>query len=183
MPVAHEDSDLMKAYIARIQPDVLQEPRDHCWTNLVRHYFELPHFGVEREAYVEARRAGKRANIVVTNLVNGTIHKALVIEAKRFPRKTPEGWENKPTEWNKHLPQLKTYMTTIRREFGNVQDIFGILAIGDKLRFYRMKTGNQKGDLEEFQEESRIFDLHHQGADIGRQLIAIRDYFRPNAGQ
>jgi hypothetical protein len=51
------------------------------------------------------------------------IHKVIFIEVKRYQAIQPGIWQQR-------LPQLQDYMLGLRDENGNIQDMYGVLAIG-----------------------------------------------------
>jgi hypothetical protein len=118
-----------------------QERIDHLWLNILTHYFPLRDgFGTEREAHVQAGRKFA-VNVAVTNIRQNHMHKVVMLEAKAFPPNANNGWFNR-YPWAEVEKELQTYMEKARRNFGNVQTMYGIVVVGDMVCFYSMKSQN-----------------------------------------
>ncbi|GLA02349.1 hypothetical protein AnigIFM60653_001752 [Aspergillus niger] len=114
-----------------------QEVVDHFWLNFLIHY--LPQAwdcGGERESFTHAR-GRQQANVVVTNIRQQTHHHVVIVEAKRFPTNTPPGWEN-DYDWNHVQRIVMDHLQASRRMLGRVQTTYGIVAVGDRCRFFYM---------------------------------------------
>jgi hypothetical protein len=89
-----------------------------------------------------------KANVTVTNVRGGVLHKVLFIEAKVFPRNMRGIWQERYRYWGNHLMQLQSYMFSSREESGHIQTMYGLIAVGDVVRFYQMNVqNNHLGDL------------------------------------
>jgi hypothetical protein len=137
---------IIASYLPEVNPanDPYQERIDHLWSNILNHYFPLRDgFGTEREALVKPPRKFK-TNVAITNILPSGMHKVILVEAKAFPDKTDIGWFN-VYPWAGVESQLQSYMKKARDTFGNVQTMYGIVAVGDRVRFYTMNSLNNTG--------------------------------------
>jgi hypothetical protein len=137
---------IIASYLSEVNPanDPYQERIDHLWSNILNHYFPLRDgFGTEREALVKPPRKFK-TNVAITNILPSGMHKVILVEAKAFPDKTDIGWFN-VYPWAGVESQLQSYMKKARDTFGNVQTMYGIVAVGDRVRFYTMNSLNNTG--------------------------------------
>lgn len=175
--------EIIGSYLAGINAAAhpYQDRIDHLWSNILTHYFPLHNgLGTERESYVKGNRRFK-SNIAITNLVNNRMHKVVVVEAKRFPDKVypyhrRPGWENQ-FDWEGLLEDLGFYMRATRTQDGNVQTMYGMLTVGDMVRFYVMRSQNNPGNaLEEYSpggQQSGLLNIHTDQQRIHEILMAM----------
>lgn len=150
---------VMRYSLGLVVPGVRLEPIDQFWLNMQLLYFPCQDFFHERKA--------------ITNFRQGDLHTFLVIETRSFPRPAPQGWEG-TYEWLEGKNQLQERMGTIRTTFGNVQTMYGILAVGDKVRIYEMGMQNDlQNDLTPRIAGDPILDINTDGQLIEAQLMGI----------
>lgn len=116
------------------------------WSNILNHYFPLRDgFGTEREALVKPPRRFA-TNVATTNVRPLGMHKVVLVEAKTFPRNTDIGWFS-VYPWADVESILQSFMKKAPDTFGNVQTMYGIVAVGDRVRFYTMNSQNNTGGI------------------------------------
>ncbi|GIK06729.1 hypothetical protein Aspvir_002379 [Aspergillus viridinutans] len=171
---------IIASYLTEINPanDPYQERIDQLWLNILTHYFPLrDDLGTEREAHVEPGRMFA-VNVAVTNIRQNHMHKVIVVEAKAFPHNTDNGWFNR-YPWTEVEGELKFYMEKIRQNFGNVQTMYGIAAVGDMVRFYRMNSQNNPGHaLTPFTSAGQLLNVHTDAVTIHAILTTMSAQIR-----
>lgn len=171
-------TQIMRRAIDRIVPGVLQERIDQVWLNILARYFPpVNEFQLEREAYVgNTAETRRRANVSISNLCENDLgeidlHKFLVVEAKCFPGPWVPKWV-RYYDWDAVLDQLEGYMLTMRTTFGNVQTMYGLVAVGDKVRFYELSR--EKDELTPVAFRGRItLDIKDDARLIENELMRI----------
>ncbi|KAL1856192.1 hypothetical protein Plec18170_004061 [Paecilomyces lecythidis] len=138
----------MRIRLAGLTPGVYEEQVDHVWLNILRYYFRENSFSLEREAYVDPLFSKMKTNISVCNVRNGQLQKVLFVEAKRFPLSAIRGNWHTYYRWKRHKPQLRRYMLRSRTASHYRQTMYGMLAVGDRVKFYQINmVNNPAGDL------------------------------------
>ncbi|KAH8693829.1 hypothetical protein BGW36DRAFT_429860 [Talaromyces proteolyticus] len=186
---SYASSSFILGVIGELIPGVYQEVIDNTWSNILRVYFGVNDF------YVQPSRSLKKANVVVSNYLRTrppgqdrlvqTRHKVLLVEAKRFPRSArhDSNWSVN-YDWQRVLDQLGKYMRQARAEFGNLQTMYGIVAVGNKARFYQMNCSSTAGHMVTFNPnnplgggiQNRILDLTTNADIIHNYLSVIADH-------
>lgn len=152
-------SEVMRYSIDLVVPGALLDPINQFWLNMLLLYFLWPDFYHERKS--------------ITNFRQGALQTCLVIETRRFPRSAPQGWEG-TYNWLEGKNQLQERMDTIRATSGNVQTIYAILAVGDKVRIYEMGMQNDlRNDLTPRIAGDPILDINTDGQLIETQLMGM----------
>lgn len=163
-----EEDDIMGYYLDEVVPGVLEERIDHFWSNKLAEFFKKPRFGIEREAHVNPDSTRKKSNVLVTNIRDGKMHKVLILEAKRFPgfpdNEPTADWQVDEELWNEPTGQLEDYMLIARNHFGNVQTMYGAVAVGNFVRFLVLTRGSDK---------LASFDNHRKSADRAPKLHIV----------
>ncbi|KAL3409448.1 hypothetical protein V8F44DRAFT_656079 [Aspergillus fumigatus] len=139
---------IIASYLSEVNPanNPYQERIDHLWSNILNHYFPLRDgFGTEREALVKPQRRFA-TNVAITNVRPLGMHKVVLVEAKTFPRNTDIGWFS-VYPWADVESILQSFMKKAPDTFGNVQTMYGIVAVGDRVRFYTMNSQNNTGGI------------------------------------
>ncbi|KAJ5818307.1 hypothetical protein N7474_003898 [Penicillium riverlandense] len=134
---------LIRHYLDRVVPNCLEQQVDHLWTQVLRLYFELSLYGIEREAHV-AQTSLIRANVIVSREFRGQFCQFLFIESKRAP---PANRMPSERSWDRAATQLANYMAASKRDLARPSDapkLFGIVAIGRSVRFYSMAQGSSR---------------------------------------
>jgi hypothetical protein len=149
----YDSNAIISLYIKNIKHQCPEKNIDHLWTQILRFYFHLnDNYSVEREA-----RTGEgsmaRTNVLLTNIQHRHIEKAVFIECKRLTTKAKTATNNK---WKKTADQLKNYIVGSRKK-GHATDLYGIVAITHKTRFYKLPAG--KGELESW--SGGLFEKDH----------------------
>lgn len=129
MDIQYLGNAICADYLLKTNPGGLQEHVGHFYTQL------------------SASSISTKNNIAISHL-RGTAKRVTICEAKRHPSETEMG---KPTfnwltdsTWAKPLGELKLKRDMIksRRSQYQAEEMYGIVAIGDKLRFYVLHQGN-----------------------------------------
>ncbi|KAF7183196.1 hypothetical protein CNMCM7691_003031 [Aspergillus felis] len=172
---------IIASYLSEINSanDPYQERIDQLWLNILTHYFPLRDgFGTEREAHVQPRRKFA-VNVAVTNIRQNHMHKVIMVEAKAFPDDTDNGWFNR-YPWTGVEKELHFYMKKVRHNFGNVQTMYGIVAVGDMVRFYTTNLQNNPAHaLTPFTlAGTRSLNVHTDTGTIHAILTAISGQIR-----
>lgn len=133
----------------------LQAPVDNLMLNICRYYFPTDKFIVESQAYpgdttsiTGVTKGDKTKSNVMVSALHYNLERAFVIEAKRFPKPKTllgGGWWNNNNYWDVHLEQLDGYMEKAQAQDGYPGTMHGMLAIGDRVRFYQKKKGREIG--------------------------------------
>ncbi|OJJ49414.1 hypothetical protein ASPZODRAFT_140315 [Penicilliopsis zonata CBS 506.65] len=135
-PTPYYNEEALNLYISDIKAGAYEASVDHFWSNLLSLYFPLSNSTVETESYTALPESKRRANIAVTNIRGGVRHKIIIVEAKR----SPTSKSKEPAyDWKTPKNQLSTYMKDSRSRLGNIQDMYGLVAVGTKVRFYQLK--------------------------------------------
>ncbi|KAE8332175.1 hypothetical protein BDV39DRAFT_200329 [Aspergillus sergii] len=117
-----------------------------------------------------------KANVLVTNIRVGLMRKVLIVEAKKFPDNAVDGWHNQ-YDWGGVETQLSLNMNRARRQFGNVQTMYGMVTVGDMVRFYYMSMNTPVGILRPFTlpagGNTVTLSVHTNRNEIHDILIAI----------
>ncbi|CAL5867723.1 uncharacterized protein PFLUO_LOCUS1942 [Penicillium psychrofluorescens] len=128
---------IIKYYLDRVAPNCLEQWVDNLWTRILRRYFYLDKYGIEREARV-AENSLIRANVIVSKEHSGQFCQFLFVESKRAPpanRMPSERW------CDRAATQLSNYMAASREHLKTPSEapkLFGIVSIGRYVRFYSM---------------------------------------------
>ncbi|KAJ9192965.1 hypothetical protein DTO021D3_2773 [Paecilomyces variotii] len=172
----------MRAYLAEVTGDVYEERIDQTWLNILRFYFPREDFGLGRESYPDDPKVSKKKlNVCVTNVRQGRLQKVFFIESKRFPDRAENNadWAQS-YRWSAHTGQLQDYILRARRSSGYRQTIYGLLAIGDHVRFYQMRmTGDSSEKLTPYTDGqggsalTTPLNINTDGLEIQRILEAI----------
>ncbi|KAJ9213303.1 hypothetical protein DTO166G4_5110 [Paecilomyces variotii] len=172
----------MRAYLAEVTGDVYEERIDQTWLNILRFYFPREDFGLGRESYPDDPKVSKKKlNVCVTNVRQGRLQKVFFIESKRFPHKAENNadWAES-YRWSVHTGQLEDYILRARRSSGYRQTVYGLLAIGDHVRFYQMSMTGGSEKLTPYtdggQDGSPLttpLNINTDGLEIERILEAI----------
>ncbi|OJZ83147.1 hypothetical protein ASPFODRAFT_63336 [Aspergillus luchuensis CBS 106.47] len=137
-------------YLERIYPG----PDDfrsvhHFWPILLRHYFTLEdNCGVDGERCTTHPRPRQHLNSFVVHLAPPHLQRRRVIavEARWFPSDTSPGWENN-YDWTDVRETLRAHMLSDWTMRTTVQTTYGIVAVGDRVRFYYMSKNDLEGEL------------------------------------
>ncbi|RAH64504.1 uncharacterized protein BO66DRAFT_336046 [Aspergillus aculeatinus CBS 121060] len=154
---------------------------DNFWLNVLRHYFPLlNNYSVERESYTYQRRR-YMANVVVARLGNNRLQKVVIDEGKRFPSDTQPGWEQR-YRWTQLKSQLRRSLTGARRSSRTQSTMYGIAAVGDRVRFYQLQQGSNRmapfvADPQNPPLEAPILSIHGDRNMIDQLIRMIRTDF------
>ncbi|QKX57952.1 uncharacterized protein TRUGW13939_05072 [Talaromyces rugulosus] len=153
-----------------IKPGAYEVTVDHFWLNMLIHYFG-PRYIFEREAYSRAGVHLRRMNVTMKNFRANGFRRVFVVEAKRLPK-------SKRYRWDKVFRQLAKYMREVQRDTGGLQTIYGIAAVGDRVRFYEMDCrGNRAGIAAAYPRSTtnpRTLGINTDAGVIHDYLLAIR---------
>ncbi|KAI2813499.1 hypothetical protein CBS63078_340 [Aspergillus niger] len=140
-----------------------EEVVDHAWLNILAHCFGTENFAVEREAFVDPGNSNDRANVSVSHVRNNVLNKVIVVEAKR-----PTLTEPTTHKWTSVRRQLQRNMLTIRANATTVQTMYGIAAVGTRVRFFYLPiNGNELlPDRRDWCPGAAVFDLSANAARI-----------------
>ncbi|PYH97051.1 hypothetical protein BO71DRAFT_439102 [Aspergillus ellipticus CBS 707.79] len=154
------------------QPQPAHQPVDHFWLNLLRHYFPLS---------AEFAITWDGPGYEVMNIRQDALHKLIFVEAMQFPPNVAPGWQD-THHWDCVLAGVGMRMRRAREIFGAVQTVYGIVAVGDRVRFYCMPVANNPdGGLMSFvggveglvSSESRMLSIHGDREGVHRVLEAM----------
>ncbi|PYH77448.1 hypothetical protein BO82DRAFT_255528, partial [Aspergillus uvarum CBS 121591] len=110
---------------------------DNFWLNVFQNYFPLQsRYGVERESYTN-RQGRFTANVLLTRIMGNELQKVVIVEAKRFPPNPRPGWEQS-YRWRQLENQLQNRLAGVRTASRTQHTLYGIAAVGDKVRFYQL---------------------------------------------
>ncbi|CRG88071.1 hypothetical protein PISL3812_05098 [Talaromyces islandicus] len=128
----------------------LQAPIDNMILNICHCYFDPHKFIIESQPYpgdptsVKGLKKGDKLKSNVTvSVLHVKVQKAFVIEAKRYPKpqdKLAGNWADNNNNWEPHLEQLDDYMTKARNHDRYSGTMYGMLVVGDRVRFYEKKN-------------------------------------------
>lgn len=110
-------------------------------------YFESEDkFMTETEAYPDEDEDLTKTNVNVITEDNGELKKVVVLEAKRFPANRSNLWYKSLTSnaWTKPKKQLETYMLKARKKERWAYMMYGIVAVGDRVRFFKLRPNSTK---------------------------------------
>ncbi|OJK02606.1 hypothetical protein ASPACDRAFT_39913 [Aspergillus aculeatus ATCC 16872] len=162
-----------------IQP--YEQVVDNFWLNVFQNYFPLQgRYGVERESYTNPQ--GRfTANVLLTRIMGNALQKVVIVEAKRFPRNTLPGWEQR-FSWRPLQNQLRDRLTGVRTTSGTQHTLYGIAAVGDRVRFFQLPEDS--GQLVPFgldpqspPPEARTLSIHRDQNEIDWLIRSIRSIF------
>ncbi|PYI28883.1 hypothetical protein BP00DRAFT_417742 [Aspergillus indologenus CBS 114.80] len=154
---------------------------DNFWLNVFQNYFPLHSgYGVERESYTN-RQARFTANVLLTRIMGNALQKTIILEAKRFPRDAPAGWEQS-YRWERLENQLQNRLTGVRTASGAQHTLYGIAAVGDRVRFYQLRRNSNQmvpfsTDPQNPPSEARILSIHRDQNLIDWWMRIIRSNF------
>ncbi|PYH37245.1 uncharacterized protein BO87DRAFT_301208 [Aspergillus neoniger CBS 115656] len=131
--LTYDQCPAIQAYLTQIaiSQGAYEEVVDHAWLNILAHCFGTPDFALEREALVDPGNSNRRANVSVSHVRNNVLDKVIVVEAKR-----PTMTEPTTLKWNSVRQELQDNMVTIRSNATTVQTMYGIAAVGTRVRFF-----------------------------------------------
>ncbi|GFN21564.1 hypothetical protein AtubIFM56815_004137 [Aspergillus tubingensis] len=138
-----------QAYLARIDPAAqpYRNVVDHFWSNFLRQYFatweDCEH---ERYPCTTHPRPRQHWNVYLTNIRDQQAHHVIAVEARWFPSDTSPGWENN-YDWTNVRETLRAHMLSDWTMRTTVQTTYGIVAVGDRVRFYYMSKNDLEGRL------------------------------------
>lgn len=118
---------------------------DNFWANTLAHYFTQEKFyGIEREQS-PLEGVHKRVNITIRYIKDSKKPKRVVlIENKK------KGYENQESKWVEAKTQLTKYLKLARADQFDRADnqitLYGIVGIGQYVRFYSFSPGEQEMD-------------------------------------
>ncbi|OJJ45269.1 hypothetical protein ASPZODRAFT_564196 [Penicilliopsis zonata CBS 506.65] len=166
------DQPVIKRYLGRVRAGAREVEVDHLWLQMLRLYFPLDHFGLEREAYISGTST-RRTNITVSvddGRGQGTI---VFVECKRPPRQAHH--EPSPSTWTRGKGQLESYMLRWRGSAGprGRRDLFGVVAIGRLARFFILRRS--EAALEDLDADAKTFRIGTAdgSAEVEAMLLAI----------
>ncbi|RDH18973.1 hypothetical protein M747DRAFT_342974 [Aspergillus niger ATCC 13496] len=118
---------IYQAYLARIDPAAqpYRNVVDHFWFNLLRQ---------------------RHWNVFLTNLRDQQARHVIAIEARWFPTDTASGWQN-DYDWTDVRETLRSHMLRDQTMRTTMQTTYGIVAVGDRVRFYYMSRNDLEGEL------------------------------------
>lgn len=167
----------------------LQAPIDNMISNICRCYFEPRKFIIESQPYpgdptsVKGVTKGDKSKSNVTvSVLHVKVEKAFIIEAKRYPKpqdRLAADWADVNGNWEPHLKQLEDYMTKAQIHDRYSGTMYGMLVVGDRVRFYQKKNATAKLAPWEIRENRRQHVFHIADANdsltIESALNTIRD--------
>lgn len=139
---------------------------DHVWTQILRFYWPITaNYGIEREPYA-AENARTKADLVLTTTSMNKIVKCVFVECKRHNAHIGDG------DWKSSKTQLERF---IRRweERSPSQVIYGLVCIGQSVRFYYMPQFNDK--LADFKKENLTLSIQDNATEVDMILREIRE--------
>ncbi|PYH28280.1 uncharacterized protein BO87DRAFT_322610 [Aspergillus neoniger CBS 115656] len=118
---------IYQAYLARIDPTAQPygDVVDHFYFNFLRQ---------------------QHWNVYLTNMRDQQAHHVIAVEARWFPSDTSPGWENN-YDWTDVWETLRAHMLSDWTMRTTVQTTYGIVAVGDRVRFYYMSRNDLEGRL------------------------------------
>ncbi|KAI2841103.1 hypothetical protein CBS147321_8109 [Aspergillus niger] len=140
---------IYQAYLARIDPAAqpYRNVVDHFWFNLLRQYFALSEdCAYERYTCTNHPRPRRHWNVFLTNLRDQQARHVIAIEARWFPTDTASGWQN-DYDWTDVRETLRSHMLRDQTMRTTMQTTYGIVAVGDRVRFYYMSRNDLEGEL------------------------------------
>ncbi|GLA53443.1 hypothetical protein AnigIFM63604_010538 [Aspergillus niger] len=140
---------IYQSYLARIDPAAqpYRNVVDHFWFNFLRQYFSQTE-GCAYERHICTTHPGPRRhwNVFLTNLREQQAHHVIAVEARWFSTDTAPGWEN-DYDWRDVRETLRCHMLRDWTMRTTVQTTYGIVAVGDRVRFYYMSRDDLEGEL------------------------------------
>ncbi|OJJ69750.1 hypothetical protein ASPBRDRAFT_198387 [Aspergillus brasiliensis CBS 101740] len=185
---------IFEHYLRRIQPaaDNLDQV-DQFWLNFLGHYFPQGDMcGVERERCHIHPRPRLHRNVFVAHVrPPQRRHRVVAVECRWFPTDTSSGWEN-DYDWEQVRQTLRSHMLSDWTMRTTARTTYGIVAVGDRIRFYYMSRNDLEGELRAWNgrpanaaeaEESAILNIQDpgdQGIIHGLLLRMRRDVLSGN---
>lgn len=167
----------------------LQASIDTICQKILDNYFKLSYeFISETQAYPDQTRDRSKSNVVVTTLDNGKLKKVLILEAKRFPQRRSATWfENlNAKSWTNPKEQLWDYMAKARNRDRWNHAMYGIVVVGDRLRFFQLAHGSVvlvdylSPNLTPAQQQRSPFHIVDDSLLIHTVLLGLEIEFRTN---
>lgn len=149
-----------------IKPGTREDRVDHVWTQILRFYWPITaNYGIEREPYA-AEHVGTKTDVVLTTSSAKRIVKCLFVECKGHKATIL------PSDWKDSIDQLERY---IRRweERELSQAIYGLICIGDSVRFFYMPHFKDK--LVDFKAGKLLFSIKNDSTEVDLILREIRE--------
>lgn len=134
--------------------DPYQSPCDTIYQKILDCYFKLEEdFITETQSYPNTGVNLTKSNISVKTIAQGELTTALIVEAKRFPSNRGLDWYKDVTKryWTRPEGQLVEYMLNARDKDKWKHIMYGIVAIGDRVRFLQLQPNSET--LEEYESE------------------------------
>ncbi|KAF3395525.1 hypothetical protein DPV78_008594 [Talaromyces pinophilus] len=143
--------DTFKTDISKKGP--LQSPCDTIFQKILDCYFTIEDdFMTETQGYPDSGKDRTKYNIAVKTVAHSKLETVLIVEAKRFPRRT-SSWKQNVTEkcWTNPKEQLQEYMKKAndKGEWGHT--MYGIVMLGDHVHF--LQRGSTSDTLKKYESE------------------------------
>ncbi|KAI7972507.1 hypothetical protein EIK77_008970 [Talaromyces pinophilus] len=130
----------------------LQSPCDTIFQKILDCYFTIEDdFMTETQGYPDSGQDRTKYNIAVKTLAHDQLETVLIVEAKRFPRRTST-WKNVTEKcWTNPKKQLQEYMRKANDngEWGHT--MYGIVMLGDHVHF--LQRGSTSDTLKAYESE------------------------------
>ncbi|KUL89888.1 hypothetical protein ZTR_02975 [Talaromyces verruculosus] len=130
----------------------LQSPCDTTFQKILDCYFTVEDdFMTETQGYPDSKNDRTKYNIAVKTLAQGKSETVLIVEAKRFPRRTST-WKNVTEKcWTNPKEQLQEYMRKAngKGKWGHI--MYGIVMLGDHVHFFQREPTSDT--LKEYESE------------------------------